>query len=99
MFGSADERRRPSIVLEMVDDSYDVVQVAQNATEIPADADALLIVHPAILSESAQYAVDQFVLSGRPALIFLDPLAERAPPNPRNPQRTRVPGLAARPPR
>jgi ABC-type uncharacterized transport system involved in gliding motility auxiliary subunit len=65
--------------------------VAQNATEVPADADALLVVHPAILTEGTQYAVDQYVLSGKPALVFLDPLAERAPPNPRNPREPEFP--------
>ena len=91
LFGNASERRRPSALIEMINDSYDIVQVPQNATSIPPDTDALLIVHPAVLTEQAQYAVDQYVLNGGPALVFLDPLAETSPPGPRNPREPEFP--------
>jgi len=43
---------------------------------LPADLDALMVVHPRALSERALYNIDQFVLAGGPALIFVDPHAE-----------------------
>ncbi len=91
IFGSAREGRRPSAVLETINSNYDVVQIAQNASEIPEGVDALLIVHPAIVTDGAKYAIDQYVLRGGPALIFLDPLAENAPANPRNPREPEFP--------
>ena len=91
IFGDASARRRPSAVLETINSNYDVEQLAQNVSEIPDGIDALLIVHPAIVTDSAQYAIDQYVLRGGPALIFLDPLAENAPANPRNPREPEFP--------
>ena len=91
IFGDASARRRPSAVLETINSNYDVEQLAQNVSEIPDGIDALLVVHPAIVTDSAQYAIDQYVLRGGPALIFLDPLAENAPANPRNPREPEFP--------
>jgi ABC-type uncharacterized transport system involved in gliding motility auxiliary subunit len=45
---------------------------------IDDDIRLLWIVHPAGLSENALYAIDQFLLAGGRALIFVDPLAEIA---------------------
>jgi ABC-type uncharacterized transport system involved in gliding motility auxiliary subunit len=47
-------------------------------TTIPQDADVLLIVHPAMLTVQQNYAIDQFVLGGGRALVFVDPNSELA---------------------
>ena len=52
--------------------------LGQSPDSIGEDIDLLLIIHPGETSEQAQYAIDQFVLSGRNAIIFVDPLAETA---------------------
>lgn len=43
---------------------------------IPEDIDVLMVVHPHDLSDTALYAVDQFVLKGGHALVFVDPVSE-----------------------
>nr|BAL55723.1 ABC-2 type transport system permease protein [uncultured Gammaproteobacteria bacterium] len=43
---------------------------------IPEDTELLVLIHPKALAEASLYAIDQFVLRGRPALIFVDPYAE-----------------------
>src|SRR5665213_3340797 len=47
-------------------------------TTIPQDADVLLIVYPAMLTVQQNYAIDQFVLGGGRALVFVDPNSELA---------------------
>ncbi|HEX9809456.1 MAG TPA: Gldg family protein [Alphaproteobacteria bacterium] len=57
---------------------FAVEDVSSEAAEIPENVDVLLILHPAKISERALYAVDQFLLRGGRAVIFVDPLAEVA---------------------
>lgn len=55
-------------------EDYEVRELTADVEEIPADVDALLLVHPKNLSERAQYAIDQFILRGGRLLAFIDPL-------------------------
>ncbi len=55
---------------------FEVRELAQGATAIDDDIGVLWIVHPTALSEQTLYAIDQFVLGGGRALIFVDPFAE-----------------------
>lgn len=55
---------------------YDVTTLANDFTAIPANIDLLIIAHPQQMSPQQQLAVDNFVLGGHRALIFVDPLSE-----------------------
>lgn len=55
-----------------------VEDVSFEAAEIPANVDVLMIIHPAKPSPRGIYAIDQFLMRGGRALIFVDPLAEVA---------------------
>lgn len=57
---------------------FAVEDVSYEAAEIPADVDVLFVIHPAKPSARALYAIDQFLMRGGRALIFVDPLAEVA---------------------
>jgi ABC-type uncharacterized transport system involved in gliding motility auxiliary subunit len=57
---------------------FDLKLVDINSTEIPDDVDVLMVVHPADFSQQALFAVDQFILRGGRALLFVDPLSEVA---------------------
>ena len=48
----------------------------ESVLTIDDDIDVLWIVHPAMLDDSTLYAIDQFVMRGGRALIFVDPQAE-----------------------
>ncbi len=62
--------------LEQIREFFDVTTIALSDRNIPEDVDALLIVHPAGLNEHLMYAIDQFVLGGGKALVYVDPNSE-----------------------
>lgn len=57
---------------------YDVTTLPRDFAAIPASTDLLVLAHPDQMSPQQQLAVENFVLSGRRALIFVDPLSELA---------------------
>jgi ABC-type uncharacterized transport system involved in gliding motility auxiliary subunit len=66
-------------VYEQWQELFDVTTVPASATELPADLDALVLVHPKQLSEDLLRSIDQFVLGGGRLLAFVDPYAEADP--------------------
>ncbi|MBU2098783.1 MAG: Gldg family protein [Gammaproteobacteria bacterium] len=60
-------------VMDTVRYMYDVRRVDSTAEVIEDDIDILMIVHPQELPTQTLYAIDQFVMRGGRALIFLDP--------------------------
>ena len=55
---------------------YQVELLGQDNQEIPEQTKVLLIVHPKTLTDEQLYAIDQYVMAGGKALVFVDPLAE-----------------------
>jgi ABC-type uncharacterized transport system involved in gliding motility auxiliary subunit/ABC-type transport system involved in multi-copper enzyme maturation permease subunit len=53
--------------------SFEILSIEPSATELPAGLDVLAIVHPQALPAKLQYAIDQFLLSGKPVFIAVDP--------------------------
>ena len=43
---------------------------------VPMDVDVVMIAHPKPLTPTTQYALDQFIMRGGRAMVFLDPLSE-----------------------
>ena len=66
---------------------YDIKQMTPDTTSIDKSVDTLVVVHPKSLPPATLYAIDQFVLKGGKAMIFVDPLAEQdqAQPDPERP--------------
>lgn len=60
-------------VMDTVRYMYDVQRVESTADSIDSSIDVLLIVHPQSLPPQTLYAIDQFVMRGGRALIFVDP--------------------------
>jgi ABC-type uncharacterized transport system involved in gliding motility auxiliary subunit len=54
---------------------FTVKEVPMTASKIEDDIRVLLVVHPRDITDSTQYAIDQFVLRGGKLLAFLDPHA------------------------
>ncbi len=68
---------QPYVFYQQLKDIYDVQTLDPATTDrIPANISTLLIVHPANLDNKVEYAVDQFVLRGGHAIVFVDPLSE-----------------------
>lgn len=76
------------MVIDQLRESVEVRTIGPQADRIDPDITTLLLVHPASLSPAMQYAIDQFVLKGGKAMVFVDPYCEsaRAAPNPMMPQ-------------
>ncbi|MBL9213998.1 MAG: GldG family protein [Opitutaceae bacterium] len=53
--------------------TFEVVSIEANATELPANLDALAVIHPQNLASGLQFSIDQFLLSGKPVFLALDP--------------------------
>jgi ABC-type uncharacterized transport system involved in gliding motility auxiliary subunit len=70
------QMREPWAITTQAQQLFEVRELAQDVTEIDDDIGVLWIVHPRALSEQTLYAIDQFVLGGGRALIFVDPFAE-----------------------
>lgn len=66
----------PWMAFEQVRQMFDIRELEHDIDEIPEELEVLLLVHPKALSESALFAIDQFVLRGGRLLAFIDPLAE-----------------------
>ncbi len=73
-------RGQPYVVYEQLQEFFFVEDLAADFTEIPAETELLMLVHPPALSDDQLYAIDQFVLKGGRALVFLDPHAEAMDP-------------------
>ncbi|HEY1792639.1 MAG TPA: GldG family protein [Opitutaceae bacterium] len=54
-------------------DTYQIVPVDSTATELPRGIDVLAVVHPENLTPKLQFAIDQFLLSGKPVFLAVDP--------------------------
>lgn len=58
---------------------FDLENLEEDFSTIPSDVGVLLVLHPPELSSRQLFAIDQFVLAGNPALVFVDPFAEVSP--------------------
>ena len=78
--------------IRQLQQDLNVERIEAAATEIPEDIDVLMVIHPKNVSEATEYALDQFVMSGRKLIVFVDPMALRDEGNNQNPQ-MRIPGM------
>jgi ABC-type uncharacterized transport system involved in gliding motility auxiliary subunit len=67
---------QPWVVVEQAQQLLEVRTLPASVLSIDADVDVLWIVHPQMLDEGTLYAIDQFVMRGGRALVFVDPQAE-----------------------
>jgi ABC-type uncharacterized transport system involved in gliding motility auxiliary subunit len=63
-------------VITELEQSFQIVSVEPSATELPADLDVLLVAHPQNLSSQLQFAIDQFLLGGKPVFLAVDPSSQ-----------------------
>src|SRR5215211_4788390 len=67
---------QPAVVMSQIRQFFTVKDVALDAQTIDPDVQVLMVAHPQGLSESAQYAIDQFVMRGGKLLLLVDPHSE-----------------------
>ena len=83
----------PWMIMDSIRELMEVKVLDKAVTEIPEAVDVLMVVHPKQLGEPTLYAIDQFVLRGGRAVVFVDPHSEadRVLPNPQNPMGMQAP--------
>ena len=67
---------QPWVIVEQARQVFELRMLPETTLKIDDDINVLWIVHPAMLDDATQYAIDQFVMRGGRALIFVDPMAE-----------------------
>jgi ABC-type uncharacterized transport system involved in gliding motility auxiliary subunit len=67
---------RPYAIVNQLRQLYELRTISTEFDKVEPDIDVLLIVHPQGLPEKTLYAIDQFVLAGGRALVFVDPHSE-----------------------
>jgi len=76
------QMQQPWVVYQQASQLFEMRSLGTDFDSIDDDISLLWIVQPKGLSERTQYAIDQFVLRGGRAVIFVDPLAESDPAPP-----------------
>jgi ABC-type uncharacterized transport system involved in gliding motility auxiliary subunit len=66
----------PYAIIDQLRQLYELRTLSTNLDQVGDDVDVLMIVHPQNLPEKTLYAIDQFVLKGGKALVFVDPDSE-----------------------
>ncbi len=82
----------PLVVYQQLQEQFEIAMLSEDVERIPADVDVLMIAHPKELSDRTLYAIDQFVLGGGRALVFVDPQSGLAAPAQQNPFGQAMPG-------
>ncbi|HEY3918431.1 MAG TPA: Gldg family protein [Stellaceae bacterium] len=66
----------PYAVIDQIKPLYTIKDLSTEIDSVPSDVDVLMIAHPQNLPDKTLYAIDQFVLGGGKALVFVDPNSE-----------------------
>ena len=72
-------RRQPQpsqMVISELEQSFTIVKIEDSATELPAGLEALAVIHPQNVSNKLQFAIDQFILGGKPVFLAVDPASQ-----------------------
>ncbi len=74
-------------IINALKEFFDVRDLSENIDALDQKIDVLMLVHPKKLDIHTLYAVDQYLLRGGKAIIFIDPLAEqdKTQPDPAKP--------------
>lgn len=76
------QMQQPWVVYQQASQLFEIRNIGTDFASIGDDISLLWVVQPRNLSDQTQYAIDQFVMRGGKALIFVDPLAESDPAPP-----------------
>jgi ABC-type uncharacterized transport system involved in gliding motility auxiliary subunit len=71
---------QPYVIYQQLGEFFNIQELNGDFAEIPVETDVLMLVHPPELSDDQLYLIDQYVLAGGKAVIFLDPHSEATNP-------------------
>lgn len=72
----ASEYVSPWEIYNRLGEAFEIISIPSDSIRIPDDIDLLMIVHPKDLENITKYAIDQFVMSGKGTIFFVDPYSE-----------------------
>lgn len=61
------------VVVQEWENTFEVVSIEPTAETLPDNLDVLAVVHPQGVGDKLQFAIDQFLLAGKPVFIAVDP--------------------------
>ena len=64
-------------IINALKEFFEIINLNENIDALNQKIDVLMLVHPKKLNTETLYAIDQYLLKGGKAIIFLDPLAEQ----------------------
>jgi len=67
------------VFIEELEKTFKTETIETSVRQIPEDISILLVIHPKNLSETALYAIDQFVVRGGELIVMVDPNARSDP--------------------
>ncbi len=79
-------RAREWVIADLVAEFFETKSLDPGVSAIE-DVELLLVIHPKEIAEETLFAIDQFLLGGGNAVLFVDPMAEgdNVQPDPQNP--------------
>lgn len=66
----------PYVVRNQIGELFETRFLGKEIDEVPSDVNVLMVVHPKNQSARTIFAIDQYMLAGGKAIIFVDPFAE-----------------------
>lgn len=66
----------PWMAITQLEEFFEVEKLDDKVDSFADDIQLLILIHPVNLPEATLYAIDQFVMNGGKALVFVDPYAE-----------------------
>ena len=93
MMAAMQGQSRPYAFLRQLRQSFDVRVLKTDLTAIDADVTVLVVIRPRQLPDPALYAIDQYLVAGGRAVLYVDPNAEGITEQPNQPVGSRVAGL------
>lgn len=66
-------QQQPWVIIQRLRMDYEVRDVPMTADKIDSDINVLVVIHPANITDTAEYAIDQYVLKGGNVIAFVDP--------------------------
>ena len=78
MIGKKGDQTAPTwTIINALKEFFEIINLNENIDALNQKIDVLMLVHPKKLNTETLYAIDQYLLKGGKAIIFLDPLAEQ----------------------
>ncbi|MBB5039139.1 GldG family protein [Prosthecobacter dejongeii] len=80
--------QQPWVLIQRLRMDYEVRDVPMSSDKIDSDINTLVVIHPADITEAAEYAIDQYLLKGGKVIALVDPqsiVAKRVYSNQPNP--------------